>query len=114
MNNFGRIFNVSIFGESHGEVVGVVIDGVKSGIKLDSEDFFVDFLRRRSGILGTTERVEEDLVHMYSGVYNGYTTGSPIMIKFDNKNVNSKCYEKFLDIPRPSHADYVGIKKYNG
>ncbi len=74
MNNFGRNFRISIFGESHGHKIGLVIDGIPSGIQLSSEDFAYDLSRRKSGKPGTTPRVEGDLPEIVSGVYNGYTT----------------------------------------
>lgn len=114
MNHFGRLFQINIFGESHGSSVGVLIDGVKPGIKLSEEDFKFDLLRRKSGGLGTTPRIEEDNVLIESGVFNGYTTGSAIMLRFLNKNTKSKDYSNLVTQPRPSHADFVAGVKYNG
>ncbi len=114
MNKFGRLFQISIFGESHGDGVGVLIDGVKPGIKLDAEDFSSDLLRRKSGGLGTTPRIEDDMPIISSGVFNGYTTGAPILISFKNKNAISKDYSGVLDTPRPGHADFTYSKKYKG
>lgn len=114
MNHFGRLFQVNIFGESHGECVGVLIDGVIPGIKLDEADFEADLARRKSGALGTTPRIEEDKVFIESGVFNGYTTGAPILLKFLNNNTKSKDYSNLVNHPRPSHADYVANIKYDG
>lgn len=114
MNHFGRLFQVNIFGESHGSSVGVLIDGVKSGIKLSQEDFISDLSRRKSGGLGTTPRIEEDRVFIESGVFNGYTTGGAILLRFLNNNTKSKDYSNLVNQPRPSHADYVAGIKYNG
>lgn len=114
MNKIGRLFQVSIFGESHGACVGVLIDGVSPGIKLLKEDFSDDLLRRKSGKIGTTKRIEKDEIIIESGVFNDYTTGSPILIKFENSNQLSKDYSNLLTQPRPSHADFVANKKYNG
>jgi chorismate synthase len=114
MNHFGRLFQVNIFGESHGECVGVLIDGVIPGIKLDESDFNDDLARRKSGALGTTPRIEEDKVFIESGVFNGYTTGAPILLKFLNNNTKSKDYSNLVNHPRPSHADYVANIKYDG
>ena len=114
MNHFGRLFQVNIFGESHGECVGVLIDGVIPGIKLDESDFEKDLARRKSGALGTTPRIEEDKVFIESGVFNGYTTGAPILLKFLNNNTKSKDYSNLVNHPRPSHADYVANIKYDG
>lgn len=114
MNSFGTIFKVEIFGESHGAKVGVVIDGCPSGISLREEDFFDDLQRRRSGKLGTTPRIEADLPHIVSGVYEGKTCGTPITILFDNTNTKSGDYSNLMDHPRPGHADYTGMVKYSG
>ena len=114
MNHFGRLFQVNIFGESHGECVGVLVDGVIPGIKLDESDFEKDLARRKSGALGTTPRIEEDKVFIESGVFNGYTTGAPILLKFLNNNTKSKDYSNLVNHPRPSHADYVANIKYDG
>ena len=114
MNHIGRLFQVNIYGESHGASVGVLIDGVKHGIKLSVEDFSRDLSRRKSGGLGTTPRIEADEVIIESGVFNGYTTGGAIMLRFLNNNTNSKDYSNLVTQPRPSHADFVAGVKYNG
>jgi chorismate synthase len=114
MNHIGRLFQVNIFGESHGSSVGVLIDGVKPGIKLSEDDFVLDLSRRKSGGLGTTPRIEEDKVLIESGVFNGYTTGGAILLKFLNNNTKSKDYSNLISQPRPSHADFVAGVKYNG
>ena len=114
MNHFGRLFQVSIFGESHGQAVGIVVDGVKPGIPLKEEDFVSDLQRRKSGGLGTTPRIEADEVLIESGVFNGYTTGAPILLRFINANTRSKDYTNLVNQPRPSHADYTAHEKYNG
>lgn len=114
MNSFGIKFRISIFGESHGIGVGVVIDGCPAGIAISNEDFNTDLIRRKSGNIGTTDRKETDEIKILSGVYNGFTTGSPIALFFENKDVRSSDYEKYKDIPRPGHADFVAQKKWNG
>ena len=114
MNNFGRNFRISIFGESHGAKIGLVIDGTPSGIPLSVEDFAYDLSRRRSGKPGTTPRVEGDMPEIVSGVYNGYTTGAPICILFSNDNTRSADYEELADKPRPGHADFVSMLKRGG
>jgi chorismate synthase len=114
MNTFGRIFRISIFGESHGFGVGVVIDGCPPGIQLSTEDFMTDLNRRKSGAPGTTPRQEADLPSIKSGVYNGFTTGAPLMVLFENMNTRSGDYSEFREIPRPGHADFVANKKYKG
>lgn len=114
MNNFGMNFRISIFGESHGAKIGLVVDGTPSGIQLSVEDFAYDLSRRRSGKPGTTPRVEGDMPEIVSGVYNGYTTGAPICILFSNDNTRSADYEELADKPRPGHADFVSMLKRGG
>lgn len=114
MNSFGRKFKVSIFGESHGEAIGIIVDGVKAGIALSEADFKADILRRKSGAKGTTPRIEADEPKILSGVLNGYTTGAPLTIAFQNTNTRSGDYSLFRDMPRPGHADFTaGIKWSN-
>ena len=114
MNSFGRLFRVSIFGESHGENVGVVIDGCPPGISITVEDFSVDLERRKGGTKGTTPRKEDDIPAIVSGVFNDKTTGVPITILFKNGNTRSGDYEKQKAVPRPGHADFVASKKFDG
>ena len=114
MNSWGQIFRVSIWGESHGQQVGVSIDGVPAGVALCEEDFSTDLDRRRAGAAGTTPRKESDLPHIVSGVYNGYTTGSPLTIEFLNENTQSGDYRNLVKHPRPSHADLVAQQKWDG
>lgn len=114
MNSWGQIFRVSIWGESHGPQVGVSIDGVPAGIALCEEDFSKDLDRRRAGAAGTTPRKESDIPHIVSGVYNGFTTGSPLTIEFVNENTQSGDYRNLVAHPRPSHADLVAQQKWNG
>ena len=114
MNSFGRIFRVSIFGESHGECVGINIDGCPAGLPLDTADFTTDIDRRKAGAKGTTPRKETDLPKIMNGVFNGLTTGAPITILFDNANTRSGDYEKQRAVPRPGHADFVATKKFGG
>jgi chorismate synthase len=115
MNHFGKLFSVSIFGESHGESVGVVIDGCPAGMPLVVDDFIKDTERRKGGTQkGTTPRQEDDLPIFKSGLFNGKTTGAPLTILFENKNTRSGDYEKQRSVPRPGHADFVAHKKYGG
>lgn len=114
MNTFGRIFRVHIFGESHGPCAGVTIDGTPAGLPLTVEDFFIDIERRKPGAKGTTPRVEEDMPLIKSGIFNDLTTGAPITILFENKNIRSADYEKKRAFPRPGHADFVAHKKFGG
>ena len=114
MNTFGRLFRISIFGESHGNGVGITLDGVPAGLPLQFADFKEDLGRRRSGAKGTTPRKEADLPKLVTGVFNDYTTGAPLTIMFENTNTRSKDYDKLREIPRPGHADFVASKKFGG
>ncbi|WP_118952247.1 chorismate synthase [Taibaiella helva] len=115
MNSFGRLFRVTLFGESHGPGVGVSIDGVLPGIALTEADFLPDLERRKGGLQkGTTPRKEDDYPLLKSGVFNGHTTGAPLTVFFENNNVRSADYEKQRAIPRPGHADWVAHYKYGG
>lgn len=114
MNSFGRIFRISILGESHGPAVGVVIDGCPAGIALAAGDFESDLGRRKSGAKGTTPRKEEDEPELVSGLFNGLTTGAPITVLFENRNVRSSDYSRMRDKPRPGHADFVASRKFGG
>ncbi|HEX5625352.1 MAG TPA: chorismate synthase [Saprospiraceae bacterium] len=114
MNHFGVLFRISIYGESHGESLGIVMDGVPPGMPVSVEDFAEDLQRRKPGRTGTTQRREEDLPHLMSGVFKGYTTGAPLHIQFQNKDARSRDYDQQLAFPRPGHADYVANKKYKG
>ena len=114
MNSWGDRFRLSIWGESHGQQVGVSIDGVPAGIALSEEDFTADLERRRAGAAGTTPRKESDTPHIVSGIYNGFTTGSPLTIEFLNENTRSGDYRNLTIHPRPSHADWVALQKWGG
>ena len=114
MNTFGNKFRVSIFGESHGERIGVTIDGVLPGIPLEAKDFAEDLARRKAGALGTTPRLEADEPEIVSGVYQGKTTGAPLTILFKNENTRSEDYEQFRKHPRPGHADFTANLKFGG
>ena len=113
MNSFGRKFRVSIFGESHGELIGVVLDGVPAGLELSEQDFEQDILRRKSGARGTTPRKEEDKPQIVSGVFEGHTTGAPLTVVFRNNNTHSSDYEQFAAMPRPGHADLTAAIKWD-
>lgn len=115
MNSFGRLFRVSIFGESHGESVGITIDGCPAGLSLQAEDLLPDLERRKGGIQkGTTPRQEADYPFFKSGLFNNKTTGFPITILFENNNTRSEDYNKQRSIPRPGHADWVAHQKFGG
>jgi chorismate synthase len=114
MNSFGRLFKVSIFGESHGHCVGITIDGCPAGLPLSTDDFTIDIERRKAGAKGTTPRKEDDIPRIMNGVFHDKTTGAPITILFDNNNTRSTDYEKQKAVPRPGHADFVATKKFGG
>jgi len=114
MNSFGNLFRVSIFGESHGKGTGVIIDGCPPGIPVTLDDFSGDLSRRQSGGKGTTKRHEADLPEILSGIYKGYTAGSPITIMTRNEDKISADYDDFVSVPRPGHADYSAGIKYSG
>ena len=114
MNSYGRIFRVHIFGESHGECVGITVDGCPAGLALHVDDFTADIERRKPGAKGTTPRKEDDLPIFKSGLFNGKTTGAPITILFENKNTRSADYEKLRAVPRPGHADFTASQKFGG
>lgn len=114
MNSFGRKFRVSIFGESHGILIGVVVDGVPAGIPLSEADLNADLDRRRAGANGTTPRKEADEPQIVSGVFDGHTTGAPLTIVFRNTNTRSGDYSNLVTQPRPGHADFVAREKWQG
>lgn len=115
MNSFGNKFRISIFGESHGESVGITIDGCPAGLTLNADDLLIDLERRKGGKQkGTTPRQESDFPIFMSGVFNGKTTGFPITLIFENKNTRSSDYESQRDIPRPGHADMTANQKFGG
>ena len=113
MNTFGRKFRVTIFGESHGEAIGVVLDGVPAGLDLCEADFEKDILRRKSGAQGTTPRIESDVPQIVSGVFEGHTTGAPLTVLFRNENVKSQDYAQFAAMPRPGHADLTAAHRWD-
>lgn len=115
MNSLGQLFRIHIFGESHGESAGIVIDGCPAGLPLSAADFTEDIERRKGGVQkGTTPRKEDDLPIFKSGLFNGKTTGAPITILFENNNTRSGDYEKQRAVPRPGHADFTAHVKYGG
>ncbi len=115
MNSTGRLFRVHIFGESHGESVGLTIDGCPAGLSIVVDDFLSDLERRKGGTQkGTTPRKEDDLPFFKSGIFNDKTTGAPITILFENNNTRSADYAKQRAVPRPGHADLVASQKFGG
>lgn len=114
-NTLGSNFSLLSFGESHGKCIGAIVDGCPAGLQLSELDIqpFLD-LRKPGQSVITTQRKEEDVVTILSGVFNGYTTGAPICMIIWNKDSDSRSYDVFRTKPRPGHADYTGIVKYGG
>lgn len=114
MNSFGRIFRVHIFGESHGNGIGITLDGIPPGLPLKEEDFLPDLGRRKAGAKGTTPRKEDDLPEIVSGCFRDHTTGAPLTVLFRNNNTKSGDYDNLVKTPRPGHSDFVAWKRYAG
>lgn len=113
-NRIGKIFQVSIFGESHNEIMGVVISGIAPGIKIDHTFIKNNLARRRPKLSSESSRVEQDDFEIVSGYFEGYTTGTPLTILIYNHDVQSFDYKTIKNIYRPSHADYPASVKYLG
>lgn len=113
-NTFGNAVKVTLFGESHGDAIGAVIDGLTPGIEIDYEFIDIQLNRRRSKTQVCTKRVEKDDYRIVSGVFEGHTTGTPLCIIIPNRDVNSSDYQLFGSVARPGHADYTANCKYHG
>ena len=114
-SEFGKNIKLSIFGESHGEAIGCVIDGLPAGITLDMDKIYVDMKRRAPGQdKSATPRLEKDIPHILSGVLDGVTTGAPLAMIIENTNTKSGDYSNLMTVPRPSHSDYPAYVKYEG
>ena len=119
-NTFGKILRITTFGESHGEAIGVILDGCPAGLEVNLEDLQKDLDRRRPGQSKiTTQRKEKDQVQVLSGLFEGKTTGMPISMIIWNQDAKSKDYSHIAKVFRPSHADYTyqekyGIRDYRG
>ena len=113
-NTLGKLFTITSFGESHGDCMGVVVDGCPAGLPVKDDDIQQEVERRRPGAAGTTERWEPDKVEIISGVYDGHSTGAPICMLSWNKDVDSGVYKKNRFALRPGHADYTAFMKYGG
>src|SRR6186997_1739904 len=112
-NTLGTIFTVTTFGESHGPAIGCVVDGCPPGMELSEADIQPDLDRRKPGTSPhVTQRREDDLVEILSGVYEGKTTGSPIALLIRNVDQKPKDYAKIANSFRPGHADYTYLRKY--
>lgn len=114
-DSFGKLFNITVFGESHGEGVGVVIDGCPAGLPLAAQDIQDEVDKRKPGnVAGGTSRVEQDRVEIFSGVFENHTTGAPVCLTVRNRDADSGAYAKNRFLPRPGHADYTAYIKYGG
>lgn len=112
-SSFGNLFKITTFGESHGAGIGVVVDGVPSGLEISTEDIQKELDRRRPGqSLMTTKRKEEDKAEILSGVFEGRATGAPIAMLIRNRDTDSSKYDKIKHLYRPGHADYTYHHKY--
>ena len=112
-NSFGKLFIVTSFGESHGKAIGCIVDGCPPGLELTEADLQADLDRRKPGTSRhTTQRREDDEVHIQSGVFEGKTTGTPISLVIYNKDQRSKDYGNIKNTFRPGHADYTYQQKY--
>lgn len=113
--SFGEKFRITIFGQSHSEAIGVVIDGIPAGIKLDMEKIGKFMSRRAPGNnTYSTKRKEDDIPSIISGVVNGITCGAPLCAVIKNNDQHSKDYSKIRNLPRPSHSDFAAHIKHNG
>ncbi len=113
-NTFGNAVKVTLFGESHGDAIGAVIDGLTPGIEIDYEFIDRQLNRRRSKTQVCTQRVEKDDYRIISGVFDGHTTGTPLCIVIPNRDTKSSDYQLFSSVARPGHADYTANCKYHG
>lgn len=113
--SFGEKFRITVFGQSHSEAIGVVIDGIPAGIKLDTEKIGRFMSRRAPGNNAySTKRKEDDIPSIISGVVNGITCGAPLCAVIKNNDQHSKDYSKLKNLPRPSHSDFAAYVKHNG
>jgi chorismate synthase len=112
-NSLGTIFKITSFGESHGDLVGIIVDGVPAGIELDLGYIQKELDIRKPGqSYLTTSRTEKDKVKMLSGIFKNKTTGAPVCLIIKNEDKDSTEYEKFKNLLRPSHVDFTALKKY--
>ncbi len=113
-NTIGNSLTLTVYGESHGKSIGAILDGIAPGIEV-SEDFISEILTlRRPADKNSTARSEKDEFSIESGVFEGKTTGTPIMIRIENNDTRSKDYSSLINTPRPSHADFTAREKYHG
>ena len=115
MNHFGSHYRIELLGSSHGDIVGVVIEGIPVGIKLDLEEIQEWLLRRKPGQSKiTTPRNEKDAFIIRTGLFQGKTNGQPLLAYVENKDTDAKYYNEIKDTPRPGHADFPAYIKYKG
>ncbi len=114
-NSLGKLFRITSFGDSHGDLIGIVIDNCPAGLAITKADIQSELDKRKPGASTlATARKEEDKVEVFSGVLNGHTTGAPICLLVWNKDIDSGAYRKSKFLPRPGHADYTAYMKYGG
>ena len=113
-NTFGNAITVTLFGESHGPAIGAVLDGLPGGIRIDEEYIAARLTQRRPSGRISTSRREPDRYEILSGVFNGYTTGTPLCIIIRNEDTRSKDYDNVSRLARPSHADLTAMYRYGG
>ena len=112
-NTFGTAFRITTFGESHGRAVGVIVDGATPGVELEEAEIQRELDRRKPGQSSvTTQRKETDAVHIMSGVFEGRTTGTPILLILYNQDMRPEAYDEIKDLFRPGHADFTYLKKF--
>jgi chorismate synthase len=114
-NSIGKEFIVTTFGESHGKIIGVVVDGCPAGLPISEADIQVELDRRiPADPKIVSARTEKDVAKILSGIFNGFTTGAPVALMVENKEVDSSDYEAIKNLPRPGHADYPAYVRYGG
>jgi chorismate synthase len=112
-NSFGRIFKITTWGESHGRAIGVVIDGCPAGLEISEDDIQVELNKRAPGNISfTSPRKESDRAEIFSGLFEGRTTGAPISIIISNRDANRSHYDDLKNFYRPGHANYTYLQKY--
>lgn len=114
MFSYGKEFRITIYGSSHDSTIGLIIDGLKPGMKIDVERIMNDLTLRRPSEIGTTKRVELDSLEIKNGLKNGKTTGASLHIEIENKSIIKSDYDNLINHPRPNHADFVANYKYHG
>src|SRR6185437_5486301 len=112
-NSFGQLFKITTCGESHGGAVAVIVDGCPAGLEISAEEIQQELDRRKPGQSSiTTQRKEQDIIHILSGIFEGKTTGTPILLLAYNTDMRPEDYEALKNVYRPSHADFTYMMKY--